>query len=76
MIELLFKEGLIRLLVATETFAIGLNMPTRTVIFSSLFKHDGTQLRLLKSHEFIQMAGRAGRRNIDTEGHVILLTNN
>ena len=75
MIEILYDQKYIRVLFATETFAIGLNMPTKTVCFTSLFKHDGTQLRQLHSHEFIQMAGRAGRRNIDTIGHVILMTN-
>lgn len=75
-IEMMYEQKYIKALIATETFAIGLNMPTRTVIFNSLFKHDGNQLRLLQSHEFIQMAGRAGRRNIDKIGHVILLTNN
>ena len=50
-------------------------MPTRTVLFHSLYKHDGTQMRMLQCHEFTQMAGRAGRRNLDTVGHVILLTN-
>ena len=75
-IEMMYEQKYIKVLIATETFAIGLNMPTRTVIFNSLFKHDGTQMRLLQSHEFIQMAGRAGRRNIDKIGHVILLTNN
>lgn len=75
-IEMMYEEKYIKVLIATETFAIGLNMPTRTVIFNSLFKHDGNQMRLLQSHEFIQMAGRAGRRNIDKIGHVILLTNN
>ena len=74
--EMMYEEKYIKILIATETFAIGLNMPTRTVLFNSLYKHDGIQSRLLKSHEFIQMAGRAGRRNIDTIGHVILLTNN
>tara|TARA_B110000114_G_C15095837_1_gene401362 strand:- start:3104 stop:5518 length:2415 start_codon:yes stop_codon:yes gene_type:complete len=74
--EILYEERYIKILIATETFAIGLNMPTRTVLFNSLYKHDGVQNRLLKSHEFIQMAGRAGRRNIDNIGHVILLTNN
>ena len=74
--EFLYEEKYIKILIATETFAIGLNMPTRTVLFNSLYKHDGKQLRLLKSHEFIQMAGRAGRRNIDKIGHVILLSNN
>ena len=75
-IEMMYEQKYIKVLIATETFAIGLNMPTRTVIFNSLFKHDGNQMRLLQSHEFIQMAGRAGRRNIDKIGHVILLTNN
>ena len=73
--EILYDQKYIKVLVATETFAIGLNMPTRSVIFTSLFKHDGHSQRLLRSHEFIQMAGRAGRRNIDTIGYVILLTN-
>ena len=75
-IEILYEQKYIKVLIATETFAIGLNMPTRTVLFNSLYKHDGIRLRLLKSHEFIQMAGRAGRRNIDKVGNVILLTNN
>jgi len=75
MIEILYDKKYIQLLFATETFAIGLNMPTKTVCFSSLYKHDGFSQRLLHPHEFIQMSGRAGRRNIDTIGHVILLTN-
>jgi superfamily II RNA helicase len=75
-IEQLYEQKYIKVLIATETFAIGLNMPTRTVIFNSLYKHDGNSVRPLKSHEFIQMAGRAGRRNIDKVGHVVLLTNN
>ena len=74
-IEILYEKKYIKCLVATETFAIGLNMPTRSVVFTSLFKHDGHSLRKLKSHEFIQMAGRAGRRNIDTRGNVIVLSN-
>uniref|UniRef100_A0A6C0EU83 Helicase n=1 Tax=viral metagenome TaxID=1070528 RepID=A0A6C0EU83_9ZZZZ len=74
MIEILYSQKYIKVLIATETFAIGLNMPTKTVCFTSLYKHDG-KLRNLHSHEFIQMSGRAGRRNIDTIGNVILLTN-
>jgi len=75
MIEILYDQKYIKVLFATETFAIGLNMPTKTVCFTSIYKHDGHSLRTLYPHEFIQMSGRAGRRNIDTVGHVILLTN-
>jgi superfamily II RNA helicase len=75
MMEILYDQKYIQLLFATETFAIGLNMPTKTVCFTSVYKHDGYSLRTLYPHEFIQMSGRAGRRNLDTIGHVILLTN-
>ena len=75
MMEILYDQKYIQLLFATETFAIGLNMPTKTVCFTSVYKHDGHSLRTLYPHEFIQMSGRAGRRNLDTIGHVILLTN-
>jgi superfamily II RNA helicase len=74
MIEVLYEQRYIKVLIATETFAIGLNMPTKTVCYTSLYKYD-SKLRSLHPHEFIQMSGRAGRRNIDTIGHVILLTN-
>jgi superfamily II RNA helicase len=75
MVELLFAKGYIKLLFATETFAVGINMPTKTVLFTDANKFDGTGPRLLYSHEYTQMAGRAGRRGIDTVGHVIHLTN-
>jgi superfamily II RNA helicase len=75
MMEILYDKKYIHVLFATETFAIGLNMPTKTVCFTSLYKHDGNKNRLLHSHEFTQMCGRAGRRNIDMVGHVILMTN-
>jgi superfamily II RNA helicase len=75
MVELLFAKGYIKLLFATETFAVGINMPTKTVLFTSLSKFDGTGMRPFYSHEYTQMAGRAGRRGIDTIGHVIHLTN-
>jgi antiviral helicase SKI2 len=74
-IEILYDKKYIKCLIATETFAIGLNMPTRSVVFTSLYKNDGNGIRKLKSHEFIQMAGRAGRRNIDSRGNVIILSN-
>lgn len=71
MVEILFDKGYIKLLFATETFAVGINMPTKTVIFTSLEKFDGTGLRHLLPYEYSQMAGRAGRRGIDTRGTVI-----
>lgn len=74
-VELLFAQGHIKLLFATETFAVGLNMPTKTVIFTSLYKYTSSGERYLYSHEYTQMAGRAGRRGIDSEGHVIHLCN-
>jgi len=75
MIELLYSKGYIKLLFATETFAVGINMPTKSVIFTDINKFDGNGMRMLYSHEYTQMAGRAGRRGIDTVGNVIHLTN-
>jgi superfamily II RNA helicase len=75
MVELLFAKGYIKLLFATETFAVGINMPTKTVLFTDLNKFNGTNMRPFYSHEYTQMAGRAGRRGIDKVGHVIHLTN-
>ena len=71
-VEILFTRGLVRLLFATETFSVGLNMPTKTVVFLELEKFsDGGQKRLLRPDEYIQMAGRAGRRGLDTQGLVL-----
>ena len=75
MVELLFEKGFIKLLFATETFAVGINMPTKTVIFSGLTKYNGSTMRYLYPSEYIQMAGRAGRRGIDDIGHVIHCNN-
>lgn len=75
MVEILFSKGYIKLLFATETFAVGINMPTKAVIFTGIHKYDGNQNRMFHSHEFTQMAGRAGRRGIDKEGFVIHLNN-
>lgn len=72
-VEILFQMGYVKLLFATETFAIGVNMPTRTVVFDKLQKYDGRSNRLLTPVEFTQMAGRAGRRGQDDFGTVILL---
>ena len=59
-VELLFQENLIKVLFATETFAIGLNMPTKTVVFSGVRKFDGVTYRNISVGEYTQMAGRAG----------------
>jgi len=75
MVELLFGKGYIKVLFATETFAVGINMPTKTVIFSGMNKFTEDGLRNIFPHEYTQMAGRAGRRGLDTEGHVIHLCN-
>ncbi|KIY47752.1 antiviral helicase [Fistulina hepatica ATCC 64428] len=72
-IELLFGEGLIKVLFATETFSIGLNMPAKTVVFTSVRKFDGRDFRNLSSGEYIQMSGRAGRRGLDERGVVIMM---
>ncbi len=74
-VEILYDRGFIKLLFATETFSIGINMPTKTVIFTNIKKFDGSLNRNLYSHEYTQMAGRAGRRGIDTVGNVIHLNN-
>lgn len=76
-IELLCGERLIKVLFATETFSVGINAPIKTVIFTGLQKYtsEHNKFRFLHSTEYLQMCGRAGRRNLDTVGHVILLTN-
>ena len=75
-VEMLFQRGWVKLLFATETFAMGVNMPARTVVFDSIRKHDGKEFRTLLPAEYIQMAGRAGRRGLDTTGTVIILCKN
>jgi superfamily II RNA helicase len=74
-VEILFTKGLVRVLFATETFAVGLNMPTKTVVFTSYRKYDEetNTMRMLTTDEYIQMAGRAGRRGKDTKGYVFYL---
>ncbi|CAB4066669.1 MTR4 [Lepeophtheirus salmonis] len=72
-VEILFGEGLIKALFATETFAMGLNMPARTVLFTGTQKFDGKDFRWIRSGEYIQMSGRAGRRGLDDKGIVILM---
>jgi superfamily II RNA helicase len=74
-VEILFGKGLVKVLFATETFAVGINMPTKTVVFTGFRKYDDAVegMRLLNTDEYIQMAGRAGRRGKDTSGTVIYL---
>jgi superfamily II RNA helicase len=69
-IERLFTSRLLKVIFTTETFALGINMPSRSVIFDELKKFYGDSIRALKTRDFYQMAGRAGRRGIDTEGFV------
>ena len=71
LVEELFQAGLIKVIFATETLAAGINMPARTTVISSLSKRTDSGHRLLRASEFLQMAGRAGRRGMDVEGHVV-----
>jgi len=72
MVERIFASGLLKLLFATETFAVGVNMPACSVVFDQLEKFDGIRMRPLKAREYQQMAGRAGRRGIDEKGFVYM----
>jgi superfamily II RNA helicase len=72
-VETLFGMGLIKVMYATETFAVGINYPVRTVCFDSPSKFDGVSFRPMTNLEYFQMAGRAGRRGIDTQGTVYIL---
>jgi superfamily II RNA helicase len=69
-IERLFTSRLLKVIFTTETFALGINMPARTVVFDVLRKFYGRYHRNLKTRDFYQMAGRAGRRGMDKEGYV------
>eukprot|EP01117_Protostelium_nocturnum_P003496 TRINITY_DN1455_c0_g2_i3.p1 TRINITY_DN1455_c0_g2~~TRINITY_DN1455_c0_g2_i3.p1 ORF type:complete len:827 (-),score=291.98 TRINITY_DN1455_c0_g2_i3:46-2526(-) len=72
-IEILFQEGLLKALFATETFSMGLNMPAKTVVFTNVRKFDGESFRWISGGEYIQMSGRAGRRGLDDRGIVIMM---
>jgi superfamily II RNA helicase len=74
-VEILFGRGFIKVLFATETFAVGINMPTKTVVFTSYRKYDdiSDKHRMLTPSEYTQMAGRAGRRGKDDKGIVVYL---
>lgn len=72
-VERMFTAGLLKLLFTTETFALGINMPARTVVFHSLRKFDGISFDWLRTRDYMQMAGRAGRQGIDETGYVYSL---
>ena len=74
-IELLFQDGLLKVLFTTETFSMGINMPAKTVVFTSIEKFDGDEYRWVSGGEYIQMSGRAGRRGLDDKGIAILMAN-
>ena len=73
-VEQLFTSKLIKMIFTTETFALGINMPARTVVFDELEKFYGTGFRTLTTRDFYQMAGRAGRRGLDERGFVYVRT--
>ena len=72
-VEACFVEGLIKAVFATETLAVGINMPARTVVIEKLTKFTGDHHEMLTAGEYTQLTGRAGRRGIDDEGHAVVL---
>ncbi len=72
-VERMFTSSLIKMLFTTETFALGINMPARTVVFQALRKFDGVGFDYLSTRDYMQMAGRAGRQGLDKEGLVFSL---
>src|SRR5262249_22187426 len=73
LVEHLFQQGLVKVVFATETLSLGLNMPARACVVSSFSKFDGQGFSLLSSGELTQLMGRAGRRGMDIEGHGVIL---
>ncbi|MGB0102390.1 MAG: DUF3516 domain-containing protein, partial [Nocardioides sp.] len=71
-VEQLAQEGLLRVISGTDTLGVGINVPIRTVLFTALAKYDGSRSRVLRSREFLQIAGRAGRAGYDTAGYVVV----
>ncbi|MDO5644896.1 MAG: DEAD/DEAH box helicase [Dermabacter sp.] len=74
-IEQLFSEGLVKVVFATETLALGINMPARTVVLDKLTKYNGVEHADITPGEYTQLTGRAGRRGIDVEGHAVAVVN-
>jgi hypothetical protein len=72
LVEQLAQAGLLVVICGTDTLGVGINVPIRTVLFTGLAKFDGTRQRILRSREFLQIAGRAGRPGFDTAGYVVV----
>src|SRR5699024_5056470 len=72
LVERLAQEGLLTVICGTDTLGVGINVPIRTVLFTGLAKFDGTRQRVLRTREFQQIAGRAGRAGFDTAGHIVV----
>ena len=72
LVEQLAQAGLLKVVCGTDTLGVGINVPIRTVVFTGLSKYDGRRQRMLKSREFHQIAGRAGRAGFDTAGTVVV----
>ncbi len=72
LVEQLAQAGLLTVICGTDTLGVGINVPIRTVLFSGLVKYDGQRQRVLKSREFLQIGGRAGRAGFDTVGYVVV----
>ena len=72
LVERLAQKGLLKVICGTDTLGVGINVPIRTVLMTGLAKFDGQRQRILKSREFHQIAGRAGRAGYDTEGTVVV----
>jgi len=71
LVEKLTQKGLLKVICGTDTLGVGINVPIRTVVFTRLFKYDGTATKTLAVRDFKQIAGRAGRRGFDTQGTVV-----
>src|SRR3989442_15733840 len=72
-VETLFAQGLVRVVFATETLSLGINMPAKTVVIEDLWKFSGERHELLTPGEYTQLTGRAGRRGIDQLGHAVVV---
>jgi superfamily II RNA helicase len=72
LVEQLAQSGLLRVVCGTDTLGVGINVPIRTVLFTGLAKFDGSRQRILRTREFLQIAGRAGRAGFDVAGYVVV----